>query len=596
MTSEVDQVRRLAAQGEHFAAINLARQFRSATSAPDKEIDYLEVLSLARSASTSEARVKYMEYGLQNEPEIKFRTLPARLLKDEALSLPKELAQSELLAARDQYLEIHKDHPDDTYTAINAATLSFLGGDGARSDELATRVLSITSNEAGRDYWYWATRSEALIILGRLSEARQALQRAMELPAQRDDVVSTLRQLELLCTTKKLNSSFLDILKLSPVVHYWGEALEAKELDALASKQYAILIKEEIREKLAEVQPISLFGNLNPGLDLLIAEVALSQGVELNIVIPHPSEIYLNSLEDKLPQDWLDRTRSCLERATNVELVDTQRDGCFSDVERLFATRVAMGKASLRARAVGSDAIHLSFVANFGPPSAPLSSDPCNEWTATGRTGLRVKTPQLCGPRTVCNATPRFHNEAKAESPVERVFMFADVKGFSSIGDRQMPIFVNQVLGTFQAIQDQIGDDGIEFKNTWGDGVFLVFSDVGKAARYALTCQQKFRDLKDQTKDLPEEISVRIGLHAGTAWRLKEPITGKENYFGNAVSKAARIEPVTQEGQLFASEQCAALLELSPESHIVAEYVGQVETPKGFGTHPLYKLVRNFSG
>jgi class 3 adenylate cyclase len=418
----------------------------------------------------------------------------------------------------------------------------------------------------------------------------------MELPAQRDDVVSTLRQLELLCTSKKLNSSFLDILKLSPVVHYWGEALDVKELDGLTTKDHAILIKKEVQRKLLEIKPISLFGNLNPGLDLLVAEVALSQGVELNIVIPHPMEIYLSSLEKKLPQDWADRTRSCLERATNVEVVDTQRDGCFSDVERLFATRVAMGKALLRARAIGSDAIHLSFGSNLGSPSAPLSSDPCNEWTATGRTGLRVKTPQFCRPRTVCRASPKWHNEIKVESPVERVFLFADVKGFSSLGDRQMPNFVKQVLGTFRAVQDQIGDAGIEFKNTWGDGVFLVFSDVGQAARYALTCQQNFRDLKNQTKDLPEEISVRIGLHAGTAWRLKEPITSKENYFGNAVSKAARIEPVTHEGQLFASEQCAALLELSPESHIVAEYVGQVETPKGFGVHPLYKLVRNFSG
>ena len=596
MTSEIDQVRRLAAQGEHFAAINLARQLRSETSIQDKELDYLEVLSLARSASTSEARAKYMEYGLQNEPEIKFRTLPARLLKDEALSLPKDLAQTKFLAARDQYLGIHKNHPEDTYTAINAATLSLLGGDGAKSEELATRVLSIASNETEIDYWHWATRSEALIILGRLNEAQEALQRGMELPAQRDDVVSTLRQLELLCASNKLDSSLLDILKLSPVAHYWGEALDARELDALLTEHCVILIKEEIREKLVEIQPISLFGNLNPGLDLLIAEVALSQGVELNIVIPHPSEIYLKSLEKKLPQGWLDRTRSFLERAANVEVVDTQRDGCFSDVEILFATRVAMGKASLRARAIGSDAIHLSFGSNLDSPSAPLSSDPCNEWTATGRKGLRVKTPQLCTPTTDCRATPRSHNQAKAESPVERVFLFADVKGFSSLGDRQMPNFVKQVMGTFRAVQDQIGDDGIEFKNTWGDGVFLVFSDVGQAARYALTCQQKFRDLKNQTIDLPEEISVRIGLHAGTAWRLKEPITGKENYFGNAVSKAARIEPVTQEGQLFASEQCAALLELSPESNIVAEYVGQVETPKGFGVHPLYKLVRNFSG
>lgn len=595
MKIEIDQVRKLAARGEHFEAINLARALRSTTATKDKELDYLEVLSLARSASTSEAKAKFIEYGLHQEDKIDFRALPARLLKDEALSLPKHLARSKLLEAREQYIAIHKDHPDDSYTAINAASLSLLGGDGTSAAKLASRVLSITSREAQDNYWHWATRSEALIILNRLSEAQMELQHAIELATQRDEVVSTLRQLELLCTHKKLDPSILDILKAAPVLHYWGQGLDAKELEELTGNHVENSIKECIRVEIAKLRPSSLFGNLNPGLDLLIAEVGLSQGIELNAVIPHPTVNYIIALSKEFPRAWVSRTKSCLDRAANVEVIDTQREGCFSDVEELFATRVAMGKASLRARAIGCDPVHLSFVTKLGSPLAPPLNDPCKEWTTTGRKGIRVETPKLRGARTDGTTASNFIQAERSGTRVQRVFLFADVKGFSSIGDKKIPVFVKEVLGTFRATQDQIGD-GIEFKNTWGDGVFLVFSDVGIAANYALTFQHKFNRLINRTQELPEEISVRIGLHAGTAWKLKEPLTGVDNYFGNAVSKAARIEPVTKEGHLFASEQCAALLELHPESNIVAEYVGRVETPKGFGTHPLYSLIRNFSG
>ena len=60
---------------------------------------------------------------------------------------------------------------------------------------------------------------------------------------------------------------------------------------------------------------------------------------------------------------------------------------------------------------------------------------------------------------------------------------------------------------------------------------------------------------------LPPHMNVRIGLHAGPAIRMIDPVTGQLNFMGSNVSRAARIEPVTPPGQVYCSEPFAALAE-----------------------------------
>lgn len=76
------------------------------------------------------------------------------------------------------------------------------------------------------------------------------------------------------------------------------------------------------------------------------------------------------------------------------------------------------------------------------------------------------------------------------------------------------------------------------------------------------------------------------------AIRQPEPVTGVDNYFGEAVARAARIEPVTTEGRVFVSEEFAAALSLDPESPAAAEYVGARDTAKKYGRFRLYRLRR----
>ena len=50
----------------------------------------------------------------------------------------------------------------------------------------------------------------------------------------------------------------------------------------------------------------------------------------------------------------------------------------------------------------------------------------------------------------------------------------------------------------------------------------------------------------------PKMNGMRIGVHYGPAYRTIDHITGRTTFYGTEVSKAARIEPVTPPGAVFA--------------------------------------------
>ena len=53
----------------------------------------------------------------------------------------------------------------------------------------------------------------------------------------------------------------------------------------------------------------------------------------------------------------------------------------------------------------------------------------------------------------------------------------------------------------------------VQFRNTWGDGLYLVLDDVGAAAQCALACQDTMRALDTDLLGLPP-LLLRVGAHA----------------------------------------------------------------------------------
>jgi adenylate cyclase len=130
------------------------------------------------------------------------------------------------------------------------------------------------------------------------------------------------------------------------------------------------------------------------------------------------------------------------------------------------------------------------------------------------------------------------------------------------------------------------------WRNTWGDAVAAVTADVETAASCVLDFHDAVAALDSAALDLPADLELRIGAHAGPVMAIFDPVTERKTYWGRELTRAARIEPRTPPGEVFVTDAFAALLALEGDPRFVTEYAGRVTTAKGFETIPMYKLWR----
>ncbi len=169
--------------------------------------------------------------------------------------------------------------------------------------------------------------------------------------------------------------------------------------------------------------------------------------------------------------------------------------------------------------------------------------------------------------------------------------LFADLHGFSRLRDEQLPLYVDDVLGALGAVLDNHGET-VLWRNSWGDAIAAVFSDVTEAAECALGLHERLAGIDLAKLGLPTDLELRIGAHAGPVMPMTDPITHKPTYWGRELTRAARIEPRTPEGEVYVTDAFAALLSRQPVAPFVTEYVGRVTTAKEFETIPMYLLRR----
>jgi class 3 adenylate cyclase len=208
---------------------------------------------------------------------------------------------------------------------------------------------------------------------------------------------------------------------------------------------------------------------------------------------------------------------------------------------------------------------------------------------------LRKELPELITTSMQAVSSPRTESQVRVgDVPLKIVaIMFADAKGFSKLTEEQVPLFVQQFLGMVGEMvhaMDESGQRPPAVMNTWGDGLFFIFEDVTEAARFALNLCDRVRNINWANRGL-EGLTVRIGLHAGPAQPITDPVTGRPNFIGTNISHAARIEPITPPNEVYASQHFAALAALDRANAFKCEYVGQTPLAKDFGTYPIYVVV-----
>lgn len=174
-----------------------------------------------------------------------------------------------------------------------------------------------------------------------------------------------------------------------------------------------------------------------------------------------------------------------------------------------------------------------------------------------------------------------------------KALLFSDVKSFSKLSERDCLSFCAQFhSGVHQDVLSRYADK-IILKNSWGDALHIVLDDIVAAGNLALDIRDWMEAHDWVGGGMSCSPKIRIGLHAGVVSRVPDPIISGFNFIGKNTSKAARIEPITFEGQVFVSSAYAALLAAEHATNLTCDYVGMKELPKDAGRIGVYLLGRH---
>ncbi|QNO26871.1 DUF4071 domain-containing protein [Sphingopyxis sp. OPL5] len=580
--SEAEVAHRLG-QGDALSAFDCAAAARRA-GIDSPRLRYLMVRALAASGDSLGAMHLYEALDLAGSGDVDSLALAGRIWKDRAFDQRADERRPWLEKAAAAYHHAW-EVSGATFPAINAASLFALLGDRARGAALAEPIAA--AGAAG-NYWDAVTLIEALLLLGRGDEAlRHAQAVDMMGSARAGDRASTCRQFARLAQSGAIEAAsaaaIVDLLRPPPVGVYCGRMFRAGgEGEAGAQRAIAAAL---------DAQPLSaLIGPLACGADIIFAEEAIARGIDLTIILPFAEEDFIAQSVRSGGETWVARYIRCRDAAAMVHFASNTRF-VSDDCQFILGSHTAMGLARLRARELESDAIQFAVV---DPAVAARSAN------AIAGTNADLALWQAHGGRTVTIAVGGLDRSLEfppAPKPPEGTrrglyaILFADFAGFSKLGEAELPIFAQEVMGGIGRVLDEYGE-AVLFRNTWGDAVYAIISDPAVAARIALDMQERLDVLPAGLGLEGHQAGMRTGIHFGPIYRGQDPVVGNELWYGTEVTRTARIEPVTLVGQIYCTQPMAAMLALGDAREFDCDYVGKVRLAKDYGELALYRLSR----
>jgi class 3 adenylate cyclase len=319
------------------------------------------------------------------------------------------------------------------------------------------------------------------------------------------------------------------------------------------------------------------------------------------VVLPFPEAEFRMASVIIGGDDWGKRFDQVLKKAANVYTVSEYSSANRSVIYH-YANLFMDGMATLRAQMLETELKPL-VVWDGRSGEEPEGTDSLvQHWRSRGRSVEVVDVAELLSdtgiklaPAAASLSGPQ-EARSQPESPQQiRAMLFADAVGYAKLSEEQIPLFGLHFLEPVAKLVAKLiakSLDELLEKNTWGDALYFVFASVTAAGRFALDLRDLVRGIEWAKVGLPENLGIRIALHAGPVYSRIEPVTEWRNYYGSHVSLASRIEPITPLGQVYASQSFAALAAAQGVTEFTCDYVGQVPLAKGRGPFPMYHVRR----
>jgi class 3 adenylate cyclase len=491
------------------------------------------------------------------------------------------------------------------YSGINAASLSLIMEEKDTAHKVAGLVLKLCfdllKNPEYRDYWCLATVGEAYLVLGKQKEARKYYAYARAHSEKNYSwLASTRKQIILLGKHLDVSEGIQQIMQIPPVIAFTGHMIDKPERKTPRfPKEIEQEVMKEIVERIEKHKAGIGYSSSACGSDILFLEAMQARKAEINIILPFEIDDFYKTSVLFAGEDWKERLHDVLVRASSVLFAT---EGKYSGDDLLFdyANNIIMGKTILRSELLETEPVLITVWDGKENKKSGGTSEFLKTWE---RKGLPVEIIDINKlnkayvkvvkgeKEKVVQKKERKSGKANSVKRGVKAILFADLVGFSRLKEEQFPYYIDNYLN---ALATNLRKSPYKplFKNIWGDALYFVFEDLSSCANYALQLRDFIKNTDWKKMNLPDDLNIRIGLHVGPVFYAREPILQMTNYFGNHVNWAARIEPITNPGNVYASEQFAALLMAQKNIDLVCRYVGIIVLPKRFGKYPVYHIKR----
>lgn len=591
--------------GEPLIAYDLVVEGLQQWPKDDKLRQYM-ALSLLNSGAVQRAHQLLLQLQQEGHQNTKTIAMLGRIYKDMArqTQTPEE-KQTYYRLAYEQYQQAYTLGRQWS-TGINAATLVLILNKRQQAHQLAKEVeiaclqeLENVQAENQDPYWCYATLGEVALIQQNWEKARQWYSQANQVGQGRlGNLSSTYRNSRLLL--EFLGDDQHGILKcfqIPSVTVFAGHMIDRPQrLQPRFPPELEPLVSEAIRIQLDALDARLGYCSAASGSDILFAESLLARGGEVRIVLPFEREEFIQDSVAPAGAKWIKRFDRVMERATEVIVVSQRQQGDRS-LAYEYSNQILYGLAQMRANQLETTLTPLA-VWNGKPGDGPGGTATMVQyWQNQGHPvqiihleallpQVQVNVPQPLTPKEPSTLNPTDSALTVELTREIMAMLFADVVQFSHLGENQIAAYVQYFLGAIAQLS--VTSCQPVHQNTWGDAIYFVFASVREAGCFALQLQKLMQETAWASKGLPENLSLRIALHAGPVYRCVDPVTRRMNYVGSHVNHAARIEPVTPPGQVYASQAFAALVIAEGITEFTCEYVGRVPYAKGYGTFPTY--------
>lgn len=575
----------------------------------DVRLQQLLALSLARSGATLRANALLMKLREQGNTDEETLGILGRTHKDlwAQATNPAE-RKKQLRLAHKFYAEAYKLNRG-YYAGINAATLELQLGayDKAAAHAREVRqsclkeVRRLPNTDQGR-YWPLATLGEAALILRKWSEAEDYYAQAAEIGRGNFvELSSTRRNARLILDHLGRDRTSVDqCFRIPRVAVFTGHMIDADNRPRPRfPPELEPVVRNEIRKQLKRLDVEIGFASAASGSDILFLETLIQMGGAAHIVLPYGHEQFIKDSVEVVPGDgWRERFERLLSQATEVITASEQkleRDSTSYEYANLLLT----GLASIKAAQLETEMVQQAVWDRREGDGPDGTAGVIQHWR---NMGLEVEVIDLG--RILKKHYPQSLESTARPAPGKRsrkrssklstrmmAMLFADAVNFSKLTETQIPRFVDHFLGAIAKLISK-SEHAPVLKNTWGDGLYFVFSSVRDAGQFSLELCDVIVETDWVRKGLPKDLNLRIALHAGPVYSCVDPVMGQSTYTGAHVSRTARMEPITPPGQVYASQPFAALAAAQFVSEFNCDYVGQTPLAKGYGTFPTYHLRR----